>query len=99
MAKLTIKEVEHVAKLARLDLSPAEKKKFSQQLSDILDYIDQLKKVDTAGVKPTAQVTGLVDVAREDKVEEAAADVKEKIIHNLPEKEKRMIRVKGVFEE
>lgn len=59
MAKLTKKEVEHVAKLARLGLSSDEKKKFEKELSDILDFVEKLNEVKTDKVEPTAQVTGL----------------------------------------
>ena len=47
---ITIKDVEHVAKLARLELSEEEKEKFSKQLGDILTYVEQMNKVDTTNV-------------------------------------------------
>ena len=59
-------ELDHVAELARLELTEDEKERFGLQLGKILDYIGQLKDVDTAGVEPTAQVSGLVDVWRAD---------------------------------
>ena len=68
MAKLTKDEVLHVAKLAGLNLSDAEIKKFPPQLSSIVDFISQLNKVDTKGVEPTAQVTGLENIFRKDEV-------------------------------
>ena len=61
-------DIEHIAKLARLDLTEEELEKYGQQLSGVLDYIDQLKEVDTENVEPTAQVTGLSNVFRDDEV-------------------------------
>lgn len=68
MANLTEAEVKHVAKLARLSLIPEEIKKFQEQLSEILDYVNQLKEVNTENVEPTSQVTGLENVFRNDEV-------------------------------
>jgi aspartyl-tRNA(Asn)/glutamyl-tRNA(Gln) amidotransferase subunit C len=60
-------QVKHIAKLAKLELSPKDVKKFSHQLSDILGYVEQLSEVDTEGVEPTSQVTGLTNVTESDK--------------------------------
>ncbi len=62
------KDVQHVSKLARLELTDNEISKMSDKLSNILNFIDQLTEVNTEGVEPTSQVTGLVDVLRDDKV-------------------------------
>lgn len=68
MTQLSHDDVRHIAKLARLNLSDAEVKKYSGELTNILGYIDMLKEVDTSSVEPTAQVTGAGNVAREDSV-------------------------------
>lgn len=60
-------DVKHVAKLANLPLTEEETEKFGDQLSSILDYVEQLKKVDTTGVEETSQVTGLENILRTDK--------------------------------
>ena len=60
------KEVAHVAKLARLELSENEQTTFTRQLSAILTYMDQLKKLDTAGVEPTVTVLPADNVFRDD---------------------------------
>ena len=65
---LSIDDVKHVAKLANLTLTEEEIKKFQGQLSQILDYVNQLQEVDTSGIKETSQVTGLENVFREDEV-------------------------------
>lgn len=66
--KLTRDQVIHVAKLARLGLTEKEVEKFQKELSNILDYVEILSEVDTKGVEPTAQVTGLKNVTRKDEV-------------------------------
>jgi len=73
MAQLTEDEVRHIAKLARLRLSADDVKKLSKELTSILEYIDVLNEVDTDGVEPTAQVTGLSGVLREDEVKPSEA--------------------------
>lgn len=65
--KLAVKDVEHVAKLAKLKLSKSEVNKFQKQLSEVVSYIDELSKVPTDNVEPTSQTTGLVNVTRPDK--------------------------------
>jgi len=95
--KLSKKDVEHIAKLARLDLSEEEKSKYSSQLTKILDYIDQLQEVDVTGIEPTAQVTGLENVMREDTVEEWPKDEVESALAQAPSKEGKFIKVKRVL--
>ena len=70
---LTKDEVRHIAKLARLNLSDEEVEKFTKELSSILEYVDQLQEVDTKGVEPTAQVTGLHNSFRSDEVKPSEA--------------------------
>lgn len=64
--KLTSDQVKHVAKLASLPISDAEEQKYSEQLSAILDYIEQLNRVDTSTVGPLFNVTLLSNVTRVD---------------------------------
>lgn len=59
-------DVKKVAKLANLPLSQDEEKKFDAQLEGTLSYIQNLKEIDTEGIEPTSQVTGLENVTRED---------------------------------
>jgi aspartyl-tRNA(Asn)/glutamyl-tRNA(Gln) amidotransferase subunit C len=94
---LTIKEVEHVARLARLRLSPEELEKMRVQLSNILDYIDMLKEVDVAGVPPTAQVTDLLNILRADEVRPSLP--REDVLMNAPDQQDGMFRVKAIFDE
>lgn len=61
-------DVKKVAKLANLTLSPDEEVEFDKQLNDVVGYIEKLNGVDTSKVEPTAQVTGLTNVTREDQI-------------------------------
>ena len=68
MARLTKKDVLHVANLAKLTLTPKEITKFQEQLSKIVDYISQLSEVDTLNLESTSKTTGLENVFRSDEV-------------------------------
>ncbi|MDA3840715.1 MAG: Asp-tRNA(Asn)/Glu-tRNA(Gln) amidotransferase subunit GatC [Patescibacteria group bacterium] len=95
--KLEKKDIEHIAKLARLELSEAEFIQYGDQLSDILGYIDQLQEVDTSQVEPTAQVTGLLNGLREDKDEQWLNDEREDALSQAPELENHQVKVKRVL--
>ncbi|MDA1209140.1 MAG: Asp-tRNA(Asn)/Glu-tRNA(Gln) amidotransferase subunit GatC [bacterium] len=73
MAQLSDNEVRHIAKLARINLREEQVSKFGKELTSILAYIDQLQEVDTKGVEPTEQVTGLHNAFREDEVKDGGA--------------------------
>ncbi|HEX9595068.1 MAG TPA: Asp-tRNA(Asn)/Glu-tRNA(Gln) amidotransferase subunit GatC [Candidatus Saccharimonadales bacterium] len=66
MANLKKDDIRHLAALARITLSPDEEGMFSTQLSSILKYVEQLNAIDTTGLEPTSQVTGLSSVSRSD---------------------------------
>lgn len=91
--KLSIGQVKKVAKLANLPLENEEK--YTEQLSAILDYIDQLNSVDTTNIEPTFNVTGQVNVWQEDKVE--ASLTQEQALSNAPQKANGSFLTKGVF--
>lgn len=96
--KLSKDQVLHVAQLARLGLTSQEIITFQTQLSSILDYVEQLNEVNTDGIEPTAQVTGLVNVMREDHVmPNVLADPDELLKCSPLPKEKRQIKVKRVL--
>src|SRR3990167_5791348 len=95
--KLDIKQIEEIARLARLELNEKEKKMYAEQLSVVLDYVEMLNEVNTDGVEETCQVTGLEDVVRKDKVKECAPEIEEKIIENFPEKLGNLLKVRAVF--
>ncbi|HWY80219.1 MAG TPA: Asp-tRNA(Asn)/Glu-tRNA(Gln) amidotransferase subunit GatC [Candidatus Sulfotelmatobacter sp.] len=60
-------DITHIAKLANLSITKEDEKKLEKQLNETLTYIDKLQEVDTEKVQPTAHVTGLENVTREDK--------------------------------
>ena len=95
--KISLKEVEHIAELARIELTEEEKKKFSDELSDVLSYVEQLQEVDTKNVEPVSQVTGLVNVVREDVAEKFSEDGRRIMIENFPEEKDGCIKVKQVM--
>ena len=97
MPKLSIDQVKKVAKLANLPLTPQEEEKYSKQLSAILNYIDQLNKVDTSNIDPTFNVTGLSNAMRKD--ETVASLSQEEALSNASSKKDGMFVTKGVFEE
>jgi len=91
------KDIKHIAKLARLELSEDELEKYGKELSDILGYIDQLKEVDTSQVEPTAQVTGLENGFREDIVKKWNEEEREAALKQAPDLEDRQVKVKRVL--
>lgn len=84
--KLKKEDIQHIADLARLELSDEELEKYGSQLSDILNYIGQLKEVDTSNIEPTAQVTGLENITRADEVEEWPQDEVEAALGQAPDR-------------
>ena len=89
-------DVEHIARLARLGLSEEEKKLYEKQLSAILDYADNLKKIKTDNVPPTSHAVPLKNVCREDKAI-PCADTAE-IVANGPQVEANMFKVPRIVE-
>jgi len=69
MSTITTNDVRHLAQLSNLQLSDDEITSLQTDLANILDYIDQLNEIDTSGVEPTYQVTGLENVWRDDAVD------------------------------
>ena len=98
MGKITKKDVEHVAKLARLHLGEKEKEKFTQQLDKILKFMDKLNELDTKNVKPLAHIMPLKNVWRQDRKEKSLS--REEILFNAPEMDKsgKFFKVPKVIE-
>ncbi len=95
--KLSREEVLHIARLARLGINEAEVEKFREQLSNILENFEALKKVDTTNVPPTAQSIDLQSVMRADEVVPSLST--KDILANAPHREGEFFRVKAVLEE
>ncbi|MBQ8662540.1 MAG: Asp-tRNA(Asn)/Glu-tRNA(Gln) amidotransferase subunit GatC [Eubacterium sp.] len=88
--------IEYVGILAKLELSDAEKEKAKQDLGNMLDYIDKLNELDTAGVEPMSHVFPVNNVFREDVV--TNGDEYEKILANAPDKKDRAFKVPKTVE-
>lgn len=89
-------DVEHVAKLARLGLTEAEKKLFGDQLSAILDHAAGLQKLNTDKIPPTSHAIPMKNVLREDKV--VGCENVDDILANAPEAEDHMFKVPRILE-
>lgn len=89
-------DIDHVAKLARLALTPEEKATFAQQLGSVLHHIEQLAKVDVSGVEPTAHAFAVHNVWREDAAEPGLAVTD--ALRNTPAQRENMIVVPKVVE-
>ncbi len=93
--KLTKQEVEKIAKLSRLELSESEKDQYTAQLSDVLDYFEKLKEINTDKVETTAQVTGLENVYREDEIDQF--DQQSELIEQTTDTDDDLIKTKSIF--
>lgn len=88
---ITIKDVEHVAKLARLELSEEEKEVFTHQLHDVLEHVERMNAVDTTGVEPMNHAIEFYNVMREDnKIYE---NTREELMANAPDIEGEFFKV------
>ena len=94
--KITIKEVEHVARLARLELSEEEKERTRAQLDSILSYIDKLNELDTSAVEPTSHVLPMTNVFREDEVRPSLS--REEAMASAPDRQDVFFRVPRILE-
>lgn len=95
--EITKQEVEKVAKLARLEITPSEEEAFAKQLSQILTHVEKLKQYDTKGIEPTATVLGQVNVFREDVVRPSLPV--DKALSNAPEREADGFSVPKIIEQ
>lgn len=88
-------DITHVAKLANLPLTEEEKKNFSTQLEETVEYIKGLSEVNTEGVEPTSQVTGLENVTREDVIKPSLTQ--EQALSNAKQTYNGFFKVKGIL--
>ena len=96
MPKLSLEEVEHIAELARLNLSSDEKEMFRDQLSAVLEYADALNRLDTSGVPPMTSALPLSNVVRPDEVKPSLPT--EDALANAPDADQGQFRVQAVLE-
>jgi aspartyl-tRNA(Asn)/glutamyl-tRNA(Gln) amidotransferase subunit C len=92
---LSKEQVEHVAWLARIELTEDEKEAFTKQLNEILDYFKKIDEIDTSNIEPTFHVLDLVNVLRDDKVEPSLP--KEEALKNAPQREDSFIKAPKIL--
>ena len=95
--RIDLEEVKHVVKLANLPLTDQEIKKFTSQLSEVIGYnMSLLEKVDTKGVEPTAHITGVSNVLREDETEPSLTS--KEALQNAKETHNDFFKVKAILD-
>jgi aspartyl-tRNA(Asn)/glutamyl-tRNA(Gln) amidotransferase subunit C len=95
--RITLDDVDHVARLARLELSAADKERMRSELDGILTYIDKLRALDTRDVEPTSHAVPVTNVMRDD-VERPSLP-QEDMLANAPDRHRDMFRVPKIIEE
>ena len=96
MSKLTNQEIEKISKLARIALVDSSETELAEELSSILDFVDDLRSIDLKSVEPVSQVTNLQDVWREDVVVDCTIS-RDKLLSNAPEAQDGYFKVKKVL--
>lgn len=94
-AMLTREEVIKLGQLARIELNEQEVEKFQKDLSAVLEYVEELKQVNVEGLEEVSQVTGLVNVQREDVVVDHGN--REEIFSQAPEMKDGYFKVKAIL--
>ncbi|HDQ72144.1 MAG TPA: Asp-tRNA(Asn)/Glu-tRNA(Gln) amidotransferase subunit GatC [Chloroflexi bacterium] len=96
--KLSREEVQHIASLARLDLSLDEQRLYGEQLSAILEHFEKLQALDTEEIPPTATVLPLRSVMRDDVARPVEENARQDILANAPDAEDGCFQVPAVLE-
>ena len=87
-----------IAKLANLPLEKKEEKLFTQQITSVLDIVSKLQKVDTKNVIPTSQVTGQINVTREDEIDTKRMFTQKEALSNAHKQDKGYFIIPAIFE-
>ena len=95
--KITMKEVDDVARLSRLELTDVEKERMRRELDGILSYIDKLRALDTEGIPPTSHAVPITNVMRED--EPRPSLPQDEMLANAPDRSGEFFRVPKILEE
>ena len=95
-AKIDPDQVRRIARLARINLTPDELEQFSNQLSDILNYVDQLSELNTEDVEPTTHPLKISNVFRQDQIGQSLSN--EQALANAPRKHANFFAVPKVLE-
>jgi aspartyl-tRNA(Asn)/glutamyl-tRNA(Gln) amidotransferase subunit C len=96
MSKFSDADILKLAELSKLELSPEEVKSFKHELTSIMGYVERLQTVDTTGLLPTSQVTGLQNVTREDEIIDYGVAPKD-LLKNAPEQQDNQFKTKRMI--
>lgn len=91
-------QIEHIAKLARIELTEKEKEKFTKELSSILNYVEKLNKVETKNIESIKQITELENVIRNDESGIKNQETRNKILKQVPKRKGDYFQVPKIFE-
>ena len=94
---LSREQVQHVARLARVGITEEDIERFSHQLSDVLDYFERLREIDTENVPPTSHTLPLHNIMREDEPQPPFSV--DDVLANAPDREDGRLRVRAILEE
>lgn len=94
--RLSLEEVEHIARLARLELTPEQKTRYREQLEAILDHVAKLQELDTQHVPPTASASAGQMPLRADEPRPGLSQ--KELLKNAPEQEDGQFKIPPVFE-
>ena len=92
---ISMKEIEHIAWLAKIELSEEEKRVFTEQINTILEYFKVIDEVNTDNVKPTFNVQDVTNVFREDEATPSLS--RDEALKNAPEKEKGYVKAPKII--
>ena len=95
MSRITPNDVKKVAKLARLEITENQLEIYSDQLEKILNYVSDLEKIDTNNIPPTTRAVEVVNITREDTIQET--NIREQILELAPQREGDFFRVPKIL--
>lgn len=99
MSKLTKKDVEHVARLAKLNLTPSEVDTYLKQLAEVVSYVGELKGVNTDSSEPTSQTTGLENISRPDEQKSEQTLTQERALSGTDKTHNGFFKVEAILTE
>ncbi len=91
-------DINHIASLARLGLSAAEKDKLSADLSLILEYVKQLEEAETSEIEPIFQICDAKDILRKDEASVIDLELSKKIVSLAPTSQNGFIKIKKILD-
>jgi len=96
--KISNEEVGHVANLAKLTIKPEKLKRYSEQLSEVIDFnMSHLKKIDTSNIEPTAHISGAANILRPDETEPGLTN--QEALQNAKETHNGFFKVKAILDQ